>query len=93
MFELYFRPKAFRILEKIERKIQLEINVILNNLKLGKFENYNIKKIRSTKNGYRLRLRRWRILFALFRSEKKIEIVDIFLRKGKGDYSKKRKLF
>jgi hypothetical protein len=31
-------------------------------------------------------------LFALFPDEKRIEIVDIFLRKGEEDYRKRRKL-
>jgi len=40
---------------------------------------------------WRLRVGRWRILFALFDKEKRIEIVDIFLRKGE-DYKKRIKL-
>jgi hypothetical protein len=36
--------------------------------------------------------RRWCILFALFLKEKRIEIVDIFLRKGEEDYKKRMKL-
>lgn len=92
MFRLYFRRSAIKNLEKAERKIQLEINNALDDFKLGEFRNYNIKKIEGTKFGYRLRLGRWRILFALFSGEKRIEIVDIFLKKGKGDYVKRKKL-
>jgi len=52
----------------------------------------DIKKISGTENGYRLRVGRWRILFALFLKEKRIEIVDVFLKKGKEDYFKRIKL-
>jgi len=92
MFKSYFRPKALNALAKIEKKTQLEINAALDNIKFGKFENYNIRKIEGTKFGYRLRIGRWRILFALFSKEKRIEIVDIFLKRGKEDYLKRRKL-
>jgi hypothetical protein len=48
--------------------------------------------VEGTKFGYRLRLGRWRILFVLFSKEKRIEIVDIFLKKGEKDYDKRRHL-
>lgn len=92
MFKLYFRSKALKALAKIEKKTQLEINDALDNIKLGRFENYNIRKIEGTEFGYRLRLGRWRILFALFSKEKRIEIIDIFIKKGRKDYLKRRKL-
>ena len=92
MFKLYFRPKALRILKNLERKIQLEINSALDDLRAEKFISLKIKKIEGTKNGYRLRLGRWRILFVLFSKEKRIEIVGIFLKKGKEDYEKRKHL-
>jgi|GEM_PF-776006 len=92
MFKLFFRKKAFKILKAIERKHQLRINSALNELKKGQFDKYNIEKIKGTDKGYRLRIGRWRILFILISREKRIEIVDIFLKKGKGDYFKKKKL-
>ena len=51
-----------------------------------------MKKISGTKFGYRLRVGRWRVLFALFQKEKRIEIVDIFLKKGERDYLRKMRL-
>ncbi len=92
MFEVYFRPRALKVLEVIERKIQLKINSAIDDLKLGKFNLPDIKRIDGTRFGYRLRIGRWRILFALFQKEKRIEIVDIFLKKGKEDYTKRMKL-
>lgn len=63
MFNLYFRPKALKILKFLERTLQLEINSALDNLKSGQFTSQNIKKIQDTKNGYRLRIGRWRNFF------------------------------
>lgn len=92
MFEIYFRPRALKVLKKIERDSQLRINSALDNLRLGKFNLLDLDKIEGTQRGWRLRVGRWRILFALFSEEKRIEIVDIFLKKGKEDYRKRTKL-
>jgi mRNA-degrading endonuclease RelE of RelBE toxin-antitoxin system len=64
----------------------------LKKLATNPFAHPQIKKIRGTKFGWRLRIDRWRILFTLFPKEKRIEIVDMFLRKEKEDYKKRRKL-
>lgn len=92
MFKIEFREKAFKILKGIERNRQLRINSALDNLKFGKFNSENIRKIQGTQHGHRLRVGQWRILFILFQKEKRIEIVDVFLKKGKEDYRKRRKL-
>ena len=92
MFEIYFRPRTLKALKKIERDDQLRINSALDNLKLGKFNLLDLDKIEGTQRGYRLRVGRWRILFALFSKEKRIEIVDIFLKKGREDYERRKHL-
>ena len=92
MFGLYFRPRAFKILKGFKQKLQLEINSALDDLKFGKFTSQDVKKVQDTKNGYRLRIGRWRILFILFSNEKRIEVIDIFMEKGKDDYRKRKKL-
>ena len=83
--------RAFRFLKKLDRKIQLRINAALNDLKTGRFVVRDIKKIQGTETGRRLRIGRWRILFLL--TNRRIEIVDIFLKKGEEDYRKRKKLF
>ena len=92
MFKIFFREKALKTLKKIGRGYQLRINAAIDDLKLGKFNLRDIEKIRGTEFGYRLRIGRWRILFSLFSREKRIEIVDVFLKKGKENYLKRRKL-
>ena len=92
MFELYFRPRALKELKRIKKDDQLKINSALDILKSEKFNLLDLDKIEGTQQGYRLRVGRRRILFALFSREKRIEIVDIFLKKGKEDYFKRKKL-
>ncbi len=92
MFKLDFREKALKILSRIQRGYQLKINSVLDDLKLGRFTVLDIKRIEGTKYGHRLRVGRWRVLFSLFSNEKRIEIVDIFLKKGKEDYEKRKYL-
>jgi len=92
MFKLDFREKALKILSQIQRDYQLKINSALDDLKLGKFSRLDIKGIGGTKYGHRLRVGRWRVLFSLFPKEKRIEVVDIFLKKGKENYDKRRHL-
>jgi mRNA interferase RelE/StbE len=89
MFDIYFRPRALKTLRKIKRNDQLKINRALENLKTGKFNLLNIRKLKGVQQGYRLRVGEWRILFSLFDKEKRIEIVDIFSREGDADYKKR----
>jgi mRNA-degrading endonuclease RelE of RelBE toxin-antitoxin system len=56
MFNIYFRPKALELLKKIKREDQLKINFALDGLKLKKFNTLDLKRIKGTKNGWRLRL-------------------------------------
>lgn len=42
------------------------------------------KKLGGTVNGYRVRVSRWRMVFALKNGD--IDIADIFPKKGRGDY-------
>lgn len=45
------------------------------------------KKLEDSPNGYRTRVRRWRILFILKNGE--VNVADIFIKKGRGDYRKR----
>ncbi|MDO8524504.1 MAG: hypothetical protein Q7R99_02655 [bacterium] len=93
MFKIFFREKSLKFLQKINRSQQLSINSALDNLSAEKFILLDIKKIKEAENGYRLRVGRWRILLTMFSTEKRIEIVDIFLKKSESDYQKRINLF
>lgn len=77
---------------KLSQGLRQEIYNEIKTLSENPFLHPHIRKIKGTKFGYRLRFGRWRILFAFFLEEKQIEVVDIFLKKGKEDYSKRKNL-
>jgi len=88
MFKVIFSLRAEKEFGKVPEGLKKKFYREFKKLETDPFGS-NIRKISGTKNGYRLRVGRWRILFALFSKERRIEIVDIFLKRGKEDYSKK----
>ena len=85
MAEVFFRPRAVRGLKSAGEQEQRKIKVAIEVLKSGKFPAHT-KKLEGTVTGYRIRIGKWRILFVLDKNE--IEIVDIFMKKGRDDYRK-----
>lgn len=92
MFRVLITSRAERRFKKLTRKLRREFYEELKTLEIDPFSHSNIKKLGRTQLGWRLRVGRWRVLFALFKQEKRIEIVDIFLKKGESDYDKRKKL-
>lgn len=92
MFRVYFTFRADKELAELPQELKQRIYNELKVLSENPFLHPQVRKVEGTKFGYRLRIGRWRILFALFQNEKRIEIVDIFLKKGKEDYNKRRHL-
>ncbi|KKS37317.1 MAG: hypothetical protein A3G49_01515 [Candidatus Sungbacteria bacterium RIFCSPLOWO2_12_FULL_41_11] len=86
MTRIFFRPKALAGLGVAPRKYQLIINEAIRILEQGLFPPHT-KKLEDSMDGYRTRVGRWRILFTLKSGE--IEVVDIFLKKGKSDYKRR----
>ena len=91
MFRVFFTSRADKELGKLPQGLKQKIYSEIKTLSENPFLHPQIRKVKGTKFGYRLRLGRWRILFALFSKEKRIEIVDIFMKKGKEDYEKRKK--
>ncbi len=89
MHKVYFRPRAVKGLKKASKKHQLKINENLDILSGGSLKVLDITKLSGTRNGYRLRVGNWRVLFSLLKDEKIVEIVDIFQKKGQQDYRKR----
>jgi mRNA-degrading endonuclease RelE of RelBE toxin-antitoxin system len=92
VFNLNFRPKALKVLSRVSRNHQLKINSALDNLRLGKLILLDMRRIEGTEHGHRIRIGRWRILFKFVREKEQIEIVDIFLKKDREDYQKRKYL-
>ena len=92
MFQTFFTSGADKELGKLPQGLRQKIYSEIKAFSEDPFLYPQIRKIEGTKFGYRLRLGRWRILFCLFSKERRIEVVDIFLKKGKEDYNKRRHL-
>ena len=93
MFRIIIVPRAEKEFVKLPKNLKQKLYREFERLAVNPFAHPNVKKLRDTEFGYRLRIGRWRILFALFSKEKRIEIVDIFLKRGRENYIKRRKLF
>ncbi len=89
MHKIYFRPRAVKGLKRANKNHQLKINEDLDILSNGRLKVLDITKLSGARNGYRLRVGAWRVLFSLLKDEKIIEIVDIFQKKGRQDYRKR----
>jgi len=92
MFEVQLTKRAERGFAKLSDNLKQKFYKEFKRLSINPFGHSQVKKIQDTEFGYRLRIGRWRVLFAMFSNEKRIEIVDIFIEKGKDDYRKRRKL-
>ncbi len=92
MFEVRLTSQAEREFDALPNDLKQKFYGEFKKLSINPFGHPNVKKIKGAKFGYRLRVGRWRILFALFSKERRIEVVDIFLKKGKENYLKRRRL-
>lgn len=93
MYQVILKSRAERIFAKLDKKTQQRIVIEVEKLAQDPFAKSNIKKISGTEYGYRLRIGRWRILFSLYTNKRPIEMIDIFIKKGKKDYLLRRGLF
>lgn len=92
MFKIFFTSRAEKEFSRLPHPLKQEFYREFEKLRTVSFANLNVKKLRGVEFGYRLRIGRWRVLFALFFKEKRIEILDIFLKKGREDYKKRKDL-
>ena len=93
MFKIYLTKRAEKEFSKLSDDLKQKFYKEFERLSADFFHYPQVKKIQDTELGYRLRIGRWLILFALFSKEKRIEIVDMFIEKSKKDYQKRKKLF
>ena len=81
------RPRTMEGLKSAPNKYRQRINKSLDMLRNGLFPPHT-KKLEGVPDGYRTRVGRWRILFVLH--DQKIDVADIFLKKGVGDYRRRQ---
>jgi len=93
MYNVYFRSQALKIFERLERKLKRKIIEALRKIGAGSWKELDSEKLKGTKNGWRLRVSRWRILYLVVTKKRTIEVVDIFLKKSDSDYARRSRLF
>ena len=93
MFRVFIKSRAEKEFAKLSKDLKQRFYEEFEKLTTNPFLHPNVKKIKGTKIGYRLRVGRWRVLFVLFREQKQIEIIDIFMEKGEENYKKRMGLF
>lgn len=83
MTRVFLRSRAEKALLSAEAHDQLRLYAAIETLRKGSFP-LHTKKLGGVSYGYRTRLGRWRIVFTVRTGD--IDIADIFLKKGRGDY-------
>lgn len=78
-FSLNFSKKAFKSLEKLNEPIYSSIKVAVYNLADNPRPN-GYKKLKG-RDGYRIRVGNYRIIYEIFQTELVIEIIDLGHRK------------
>lgn len=87
MFRVFFSSHGEQAFGALPHEAQERIMKALGRLAADPFWLRRVKKFGGSEDRYRLRAGRWRILFVLKDSE--IEVADVFLKKGRGDYRKR----
>jgi len=89
MYQIFYTKKAKKNLEQINSKTQKAIKTKLETLAQDPFvPNNNLKTLQGVKNGFRLRVDRFRILFFIISKNKQIIITNVFIKKNKNDYNR-----
>lgn len=87
MTKISLRPRAIEGLKIASEEYRRRLNETLDILKHGSFPPHT-KKLGGKVDGYRTRVGGWRILFIINDSD--IDVVDIFLKKGRDDYRRRK---
>lgn len=75
MFKVFLSRSAEKTFSNLQKEIQQLIYEELNQLANNPYSNPNVKKLKGAEIGWRLRVRRWRVLFVLSSKEKKLKLL------------------
>lgn len=87
MTRVSLRLRAIKGLKAASQEHRIALNEALDILKQGLFP-LHTKKLGGVSDGYRTRVGGWRILFIF--KDREIDVADIFLKKGRGDYRRRK---
>lgn len=88
MFRILFSSHGERAFGVLTAEAQERVIQALQDLAQDRFWYRRVKKLGGSESRYRLRVRRWRVLFSL--KIREIEVSDIFLKKGRSDYRRRK---
>ncbi len=83
-YELKPSDDAIKFLEKLDRKTKGKIEIMFKALKLNPlpFKEYDLKKLKGTRNFYRIRIGKVRVLYEIRELEQAIYIHDVGFRES-----------
>lgn len=87
MLLIFFSSHGDRAFRGVPDGIQQHIIEELESLAADDLWYRRVRKLHGVESQYRLRIGRWRVLFLLTGNE--IEILDVFMKKGKEDYRRR----
>ena len=87
MFQISFSSHGDRAFNKLPHAIQQQVIETLGSLTNDVHWYRRVKKLKGTKDQYRFRIGRWRVLFLLINN--RVEVLDIFMKKGEEDYRRR----
>lgn len=84
MFEVYLSTESLKTLKKLEKKIAKKIKKLLLTLKTSPLpiKKYDLKKISGTKDTYRVRISKYRIIYKIDWNGKEIKVNNIAEKGG-----------
>jgi mRNA-degrading endonuclease RelE of RelBE toxin-antitoxin system len=84
-FELRPSKRVRKQIEKLERKSKLNLLDLFLKLKESPVpaEEFNVAKLSGSKNTYRIRLQKIRVIYDVYWKEKKLELLKVDTRKGR----------
>lgn len=86
MTRVFFRPRAIAGFARATGTERIKFNAAVDVLKRGRLPPHT-KKLGGMMNGYRIRVGRWRVVLVLKNGD--IDIADIFMKKGRGNYQRR----
>lgn len=90
MYQVYFTKNAIKDFESLNTQLQNRIKLKLDLIKQDPFyPNNNLKRLIAIKDGFRLRIDRYRVLFFIITKTKQLIITNIFIKKNQSDYTKR----
>ena len=89
MYEIIFHSRFEKVFRKLDHKNQERILKELEKLAGDPFVHQNIRMIVGVRQkAFRLRVGRWRVIYLIITKKKIVEVLDLFIRKGRQDYKR-----